>query len=1170
MADADYNRHIQEYIHAVQGALATLSVADTDVLLQAGGESSFLVFELLDRARLAGERRVFRPYVSDRVIDTLAKGSRAERTKAQQDLSAYQECEISTQWRASGLIYQAWKQGFLLPIYFPANHAGKRLSAADHILQGLFFMSDDEMPFSGHLASDELLTAGIARKFGLDDQFENKRFADGSQWFLADSPDAITGKLNWEEFNAIEFNLVHKVDPKTLHKFCLIHYPLVIDGYWFVGFAYLLKNLDGVMLPKDAELFIAEKYPKCLTLLHQTVAAPLKLALRERAFHGIDWRHSFDSILLEVARRYFVCFEVRGKSGAGVQKDHELACLYRDGIFIYGPKWIVENTQSERMAKEGIATEIDLIRQEIRYRMTPYVEGRRSAIASICSASLSHNIGSHVLSDARLFDPENANDCYGLKDLHRHLQGRMDYLAQLNSDSAPHVEPQYLFKDILGEFFRQRLLLNRLVSDRDFEGSAIEFVIDFSDVGADGPVANVLTVDWSAIEGATKKGAEQPAVLPSPRHDVLVGIPGGSLGRHALHTVLENMMRNSVKYGRVPVPIGVRRKLVITMRLRNPGDKRDYWLLELSDNLSGFRTREEVDRAAYRHLADEFELDAITKEGGPQLGSHGLTEIREAMRFLYPYEKGQHDVDGPHACRSDCGDPNKCCERGVGNTRPTPDAESGQLVYRVRLRRPCLLAVWNPGASGRGLTDWESVRDGIFFREKLTSLVELTPSLLVICDHGTGDVSKYVSAVAKLQWRLPFRLMVVCENPERKQGWSEAIKSKEMQVPEDPQPPGARAGEDFLPVNRVRVICDKAFWTQLSRNPDPTDGAGCIGGLSFVNDAYERWLGAYKPQASEEGDKWHLIVCFPRGSEVADRWRCANQFKSDTVTVSVYELVADGKHSTTSRQSQEQLKCCAGHALSAGKDQPKHVIHFGNHGAIPDEFKSDLTNDALAASYEFGAIEGPRTFDALFSPPTDLEPFRYFVFGVVEAALTEIAFFDERLLGMFADGSVTLLDRQRKAARRANLLPLAAIPSGSGYGGAWARPNIRGVDLNGRDDATSDFLIAATGPKTQVARGRCGALDILLLHEGLIEELISRHQFPEGGEIRFGSTFSRLVRMSGKGPQDRKLNNHLPFCEYSAVSACFLPYSKGVLHGIGIEKLNLARAVLSCFPFKAT
>ncbi len=1155
MADADYNRHIQEYVHAVQGALAALSVADSDVVLQGGDESSFLVFELLDWSGFTNERRVFRPYVSDRVIDTVERGNRVGRKKAQQDLSAYQECEISTQWRASGLMYQAWKQGLLRPIYFPqADGAGNGLSEANQILAGLFLMSCDETSSSGCAPSDEFLTEVIAKALGLGQQFGKKCFADGSQWFLADSPDAIIGKLEWKEFNAIEFDLVHRVNPNELKNFCLIHYPLVIDGYWFVGFAYLLKNLDDPKFAPGAELFLPGKYAKCLAILHKAVASPLKLALRERAFSGIEWRGSRDKILLEVARRHFVCFDVKPQPINDCPE--HLVCLHQDGISIYSPRQIFGDHKQIEEARQHIKSEVMRIQEQIEQRIQPYLSGRRSAVAAISSASLSHNIGSHALSDARLFDPADRDHCEALREFHRYLQSRMDYLAQLIAESAPHPEPQYLFGDVLSEFFRQRLLIDRLVADHGFDGAHIEFVIDLSAVGHE----NKIRLVWSG-KGFKSTDPERAGQLltvpPSLKPDVLVAVPGGTLGCHALYTILENMMRNSVKYGKVSANKTDERKLVVCIRLRNPGDGKDYWLLELSDNLSGFSTQNVADMGAYANMAGDFNDYAIAADASAKSGGHGLMEIKEAMRFLHPH----HDeVDGPRACPSCKETQDACCILSMANVREKPDGNSGKLVFRVRLRRPSLLAVWRPGASDRMLADCQSLREGIFIRRHLTdtkgampSIIGLAPYSLVILDPGDGDVRGYVDEVALQHWHLPFRLMVFCGNATRMVDWANAIKSREMATPEAGKPQDKAAEGRILPRNRIRVILDEPIWKQLAGLLAPDD----LGGLAFVNTIYDRWLAAYKPAALAAGDKWHLNVDIERGEEIATRWICADKLECDSIEVGVYHKVLSG-----------QMVHCVGENLGATAFRPEHVIHFGNHDASTPELRSAIDGGKLAANFRFGSVEAPRTFAALYCPPVDQQSFTFFVLALVEAALTKIAVFDERSLGVFSNDIVKgeLSKERLMMAKSANVLPLVGIPSDAGYKGAWVPAadfiSHIGVDLT---RPTTAFLLPNLNGAEIIQMDPNDIADVLLLHEGLIEGLISNDRFPEGGETRFCSAFSRVVRMSGKGPQARKVDKHLPFCAYSAVSSCLLPYFKDG-QGIRIEKLNLARAVLNCFP----
>ena len=95
----------------------------------------------------------------------------------------------------------------------------------------------------------------------------------------------------------------------------------------------------------------------------------------------------------------------------------------------------------------------------------------------------------------------------------------------------------------------------------------------------------------------------------------------------------------------------------------------------------------------------------------------------------------------------------------------------------------------------------------------------------------------------------------------------------------------------------------------------------------------------------------------------------------------------------------------------------------------------------------------------------------------------------------------------------------------------------------------------------------------LVLHEGLIEELCSKMKYYEGSELCYLNRFSRIIRTSGKGRDPRKLDERLPFCEYSALSAVLAPYTKETVEdGVGkrkekirLEKVMMAKSVLNAF-----
>ncbi|MEI7909473.1 MAG: ATP-binding protein [Verrucomicrobiota bacterium] len=866
-------------------------------------------------------------------------------------------------------------------------------------------------------------------------------------------------------------------------------------------------------------------------------------------------------------------------------------------------------------------------------------EARKSAVAAIAAQSLSHNIGSHALSDANLFDPSKPLDGEGLKMFHQYLQGRMDYVAQLISRIPPQPEPMYLWGDVLGDFFRQRLLLNRLVADRSVEGANLTFRFFYK--GHDNTkVIKVTWIDILASLGlkiaANGQNIEKCNVTPlhGPDDDVLVAIPGGAVGRHALYSILENLMRNSVKYGerRKDLNGKERNNLEISMRLRDPGENDDYWLLEIWDNFSGFN--KEGDENGYRTLAKNFRKDVINNQSKPQPSGHGLVEIKEAMRFLHDHKdspkKDETGEPSPWACQpcrrtsphykdTSCGDhcKNHCCHANLANIfdpeydgrKPEKDNQGiGTLIYRVRLRRPRLLGVWCPGAEFEE-KNAQSVAAGVFFRKDLCkdgpdgslSLAKLAPHILLIRDtnsitvdctkNGSPSIAKICKCLAEHHWYLPYRILIVAENNTRKTAWEEHLKHWIANVPKTSLREEERQNLVFLPYNRVRVITDSACHQALA------DPAGCDKDLSLVNSTYDTWLRAYKP--TQDGKPWHLVLCFERGEEIInDKWKnpLVNEFNNSSLERNPWVVCSVFHKPNTNGPNDYGL-------LSAGIDyrnegairkepEPKLTIHFGNHSTKPPgrSLACAWDNGKLHFTQAFGSSDAPRTFHHLYSPPQEQTAFNFYLYRIIEAALTKILIFDERVLStVFAE--IRANENHKLSPKRlanswaAGLLPAMAIPSGNNKV-AMARtdilPSPKKIEhllfsVPASDEFLDDIKVGTAGLdvnnwandidfKSCYSENPTLSADIIALHEGLIEELVSHHCFKEGQELCYLGICPRILRFSGKGPDSRKLDSRHPFAEYSAVSACVIPYlhnSEFHPERLRVEKVFLANAALN-------
>lgn len=870
-------------------------------------------------------------------------------------------------------------------------------------------------------------------------------------------------------------------------------------------------------------------------------------------------------------------------------------------------------------ASQKLADLIDNLQKRIRSASIRIGKAHREQIlAAISAQSLSHNIGSHALSDARLFtsNTETFKDGEGLKDFHQYLQGRLDYVAQLISKTAQ-PEPMYLWQDVLCEFFRQRLLLNRLVADRSVEGRNLKFKVSFPDDGSKPGNGKEITITWEQIENWLGVHGEEKARngLESPGPDVLVAIPGGSVGRHALYSILENMMRNSVKYGGRKKQ---QKDLCIHFRLRDPDviggtaeKAHDYWLLEIWDNFSGFSPKDE----RFALLAKNFADDVIDEKGETRASGHGLIEIKEAMRFLHGhgYHKGQNEEGAPYACEPHCRrtspahdkqscvvddchcKKDHCCHANLANVfekeyGSEDETEDGVLVYRVRLRRPRMLGVLAPGCDFDEKKA-ENVTEGVFFRnggltarpDGAESLADLAPHLLAIRDDGTSDVKTLrggiVREIAEQHWRLPFRLFVIVDKRKRLEVWRKAIDHWESKIPTSPEP----IPYPFLPKNRVRILIASDLHSDLAK-PQGDQGSGVSNlNLAFVNRVYDHWLMAFKPRPDykvyEAADRRHLAVVFDRDEEtVRTSWGGAALLENSalkSLSATAY-VKSDGAEATP---------IIGNRSWKVDQDSVKRLIHFGNHGASPpgDRLVVDkaMASNGIGFSQAFGSSEGPRTFNMLYSPPQDADGFAFFCLTIVETALTEIAVFDERVFGVFfsdkagsaqsADGKL-LSDGRIHSAMLALLKPLLAAgssnaPSGFAVGNIdWKRMK-ESADTNKPEDPSTECIAPSLGTGGRLLIEPVRKADVLVIHEGLIEELVGNRSFKKGAELCLFSVAPHIVRTSGKGRDARQLGAFLPFAEYSAISAALAPLAKTekneTKETLRLEKISLARSILN-------
>jgi Ternary complex associated domain 9 len=244
----------------------------------------------------------------------------------------YKKMPVSTSIGTTALLHESWYQGTLRNIPFLRK-------------------SNKNPLFLPVKKGDETakILKGMAKKLSLTHlkKVDNKNTGSellhcGKRW---------QKDLDNKIFQLIEYSLIHQSQINTLNSL-FIHYPLIVDNYFFIGIAYLNTERPrlGSKLP---EMYDPDKYPKMLTQIN-LVAKQIKNIRKRKIIEAVGIRNNTDELEVQVwidaVTNYFPCFDISKK---GEKKNCPLSSSLvsfefekeedRDyAIEIYVPEWIKE------------------------------------------------------------------------------------------------------------------------------------------------------------------------------------------------------------------------------------------------------------------------------------------------------------------------------------------------------------------------------------------------------------------------------------------------------------------------------------------------------------------------------------------------------------------------------------------------------------------------------------------------------------------------------------------------------------------------------------------------------------------------------------------------------------------------------------------------------------
>lgn len=195
----------------------------------------------------------------------------------------------------------------------------------------------------------------------------------------------------------------------------------------------------------------------------------------------------------------------------------------------------------------------------------------KSAIAAIMSRNMSHNLGSHFISNTKnyfndkakdfdLKDKDTAKDLRGIKHVMQYIQERMDFIATIVSgDTYPFGLVNFkaqIYDELNIDAKAKRHNENKAISNFLLKYIVSSEHITKNELSEDelqlkliARFLNPMTNKYSEFDGDNQNvslNKEEKVDFSK----INIALPGGALGRHAFFIIVENIIRNSSKHGK--------------------------------------------------------------------------------------------------------------------------------------------------------------------------------------------------------------------------------------------------------------------------------------------------------------------------------------------------------------------------------------------------------------------------------------------------------------------------------------------------------------------------------------------------------------------------------------------------------------------------------------------
>lgn len=770
---------------------------------------------------------------------------------------------------------------------------------------------------------------------------------------------------------------------------------------------------------------------------------------------------------------------------------------------------------------------------------------------------------------------------------HDYLQGRFDFIARAIDDVKDQSEPVWFVKDLMDGFLMQTAYLDNLVADEGLTRANMQFILRFIEEQPNQSESEFLAT-WESIvntqdDAADLKNASVPlAVKWEPRaplsqirsiddHPILISLPGGMVSAHAFYSLLENIIRNSAKYGcfkkkrqenMTPYCITIEIKHVKSGEVQ-------HFALRIWDNYSGAEIplSYNEDAKTWSNLQKTLEQSFVKPTGESETQNLGMMEMQACAQLLSGGIKTWTNETLPDHIFLDLKKYSQKYRLMRANSlnlwTANPD-QSGvieedhmkALTFQLNLNSPVLL-----GCLTNHKKQFNAINGSLMIRtNKLSRIEESLPQILVIDGNQPDIFMEALSQIETTPQVYPYRTFVLCPNKEIITQWETILRSLKG-----------------LPVNRVPILADNRLYNFVFSNFNDENSA--------ILAAYEAWLRAWKGEP--DSGTWHLWIGLERSaSQVKEAWEnqfirfnslvspardvkdsLGSQFQNSLISLRLCAFSKDEKINLSELESgtekifaykQEDWESIRNHPYFSRWLNDRGEKSFSNEEkywlverARPFEKKCALVFDNHANCFS-SAVEkernihystrfyqqlsgtvSPELFRVLVRPPKDVFGFHFFIYSLVEACLTNIVVVDERLVSNLIDGCnynevnpnfVQLLSDHQKAGTYPVFRScVVGAPEKAGYYNSRhprllaesqkvssTKPFIHELNWDrSKPSANLNLMIPTNSQSVFAISSSKIVVDVLLIHEGAMDILALEDEAQ--WIIRSGSTATKSL-----------------------------------------------------------